>query len=305
MPVIIPINQLTQTGEVIDYVLLTAEQYIKGYAFGGIITPLDSPLFPADIKAAYIANQIGVYTNFGGVTVTENSVILYDGVDTYSIASIGGTGVTSGIVSINGYTGPIVMLNTDDIPEGNVNKYVHGVYPTDISHLTDTTGILDTFALKVNVLELDNGIEYTPQYNYNPATKKYVDDAITSSLLTATVAIANIANNVNWDLADPPPIDATIVAHMADLTIHFTKESIDAYTTAEADQIHTDLDGRITVVEEWIASPGSQSGVTQALFFSHIYNLSVHFTMEDMYDYIVENYQVGVFAVECSGQEVV
>jgi len=53
---------------------------------------------------------------------------------------------------------------------------------TDITNLGNLSGIntgdqdLSTLALKSNVLELDNTTAFTPDADYEPATKKYVDD---------------------------------------------------------------------------------------------------------------------------------
>ena len=46
---------------------------------------------------------------------------------------------------------------------------------------------LSNFALKTNVLELDNTTAFTPDTDYEPATKKYVDDNAGSGLTTYSV----------------------------------------------------------------------------------------------------------------------
>lgn len=51
-----------------------------------------------------------------------------------------------------------------------------------ISTITDLQTTLDTKALKTNVLELDNVVIFTPDADYEPATKKYVDDATSGNL---------------------------------------------------------------------------------------------------------------------------
>ena len=45
---------------------------------------------------------------------------------------------------------------------------------------------LSPYALKTNVLELDNTVAFTPDADYEPATKLYVDTTISSSLQTMT-----------------------------------------------------------------------------------------------------------------------
>lgn len=47
--------------------------------------------------------------------------------------------------------------------------------PSDVSELTDTTGVIPD-DISANVLLLDNTTEFTPDADYEPATKKYVDD---------------------------------------------------------------------------------------------------------------------------------
>ena len=46
--------------------------------------------------------------------------------------------------------------------------------------------------LKNNVLEKDNNAEYTPLEDYNPATKKYVDDS-TLTIINDTISSSTTA----------------------------------------------------------------------------------------------------------------
>lgn len=55
---------------------------------------------------------------------------------------------------------------------------------------------LSPYALKTNVLELDNAVPFTPDSNYEPATKKYVDDAISGDAHDP-VTIATPANGLS------------------------------------------------------------------------------------------------------------
>lgn len=60
------------------------------------------------------------------------------------------------------------------------------VYPqTLVDSVQDESGNL----LKTLVLMLNNTMAFTPTGDYNPATKKYVDDALTSSSSSAGVSI--------------------------------------------------------------------------------------------------------------------
>jgi hypothetical protein len=64
---------------------------------------------------------------------------------------------------------------------------------TDITNLGNLSGTntgdqdLSTLALKTNVLELDNTTAFTPNADYEPATKKYVDDNAGSGSTTYSV----------------------------------------------------------------------------------------------------------------------
>jgi hypothetical protein len=44
------------------------------------------------------------------------------------------------------------------------------------SELRDTVDVISTLATKTNVLEKDNTTSFTPDADYEPSTKKYVDD---------------------------------------------------------------------------------------------------------------------------------
>lgn len=60
----------------------------------------------------------------------------------------------------------------------------------------DWDALLDAKADKVNVLELDNTDAFTPSADYEPATKKYVDDAGTGDMETSTYDPAAIAEQL-------------------------------------------------------------------------------------------------------------
>lgn len=56
---------------------------------------------------------------------------------------------------------------------------------------------LNGYALKSNVLELNNTVEFTPDNDYEPATKKYIDDIANSSTeITQTLTTSGIDLNV-------------------------------------------------------------------------------------------------------------
>ena len=90
-------------------------------------------------------------------------------------------GIKEAIVSVdsvNSKTGS-VLLTTGDLTEDTDKNYVTDAEKTVIGN---TSGVntgdqdLSTLALKSNVLELNNTTSFTPDADYEPATKKYVDD---------------------------------------------------------------------------------------------------------------------------------
>lgn len=288
----IPIYKLTQPELVIDATLIKATPFVTGYTFGGTVTTIDVPLTEGTVNAFYFAVSTGTYTNFGNLLVSEPGFIYYDVIDGYSFQafSFSGSGI-AGVSSVNSITGAVV-ITTDDIPEGINNKYMTGTIPTDINQLLDSSNLIGSKAPISNVLTLNNVTPYTPTTNYHPATKIFVESAIATAVANIShTDTADLAYNVDWGTATLPPFqqDPALIAHMEDLTIHFLESDIDKYTRGAIDTMIGSLDTRLDIIEEWLNSPGNTEGVTQALFFSHIYNLSVHFTKEEMYDYIVNN----------------
>lgn len=68
------------TGQIMqDALFALIENLGAGYQFGGVVATSDAPTLGSDVKAFYLAKEKGVYASFGGVEVTEVSVITYDG----------------------------------------------------------------------------------------------------------------------------------------------------------------------------------------------------------------------------------
>ena len=64
------------TGQVLNSVLNAMVNTLgAGYQFAGVATPASNPGTP-DAKVFYIANGKGTYTNFGGLDVTEDEVVI-------------------------------------------------------------------------------------------------------------------------------------------------------------------------------------------------------------------------------------
>jgi len=79
-----------------------------------------------------------------------------------------------------------VVLDADDISDTTTtNKFATSAELTQISTNTSNISTLDTDkADKSNVLELNNTTAFTPDADYEPATKKYVDDNAGSGWVT-------------------------------------------------------------------------------------------------------------------------
>ena len=64
------------TGQILNSVLNAMVNTLgAGYQFAGVATPASNPGTP-DAKVFYIANGKGMYTNFGGIDVTEDEVVI-------------------------------------------------------------------------------------------------------------------------------------------------------------------------------------------------------------------------------------
>lgn len=64
------------TGQILNSVLNSMVDTLgAGYQFAGVATPASNPGTP-DAKVFYIANGKGTYTNFGGIDVTDDEVVI-------------------------------------------------------------------------------------------------------------------------------------------------------------------------------------------------------------------------------------
>lgn len=82
----------------------------------------------------------------------------------------------------------VSTIDADDIDDSSTtNKFVTS---SDLAKLLSLSGIntgdqdLSGYAIKSNVLELDNTAVFTPTLSYHPATKKYVDEFIVENVDT-------------------------------------------------------------------------------------------------------------------------
>src|SRR6056297_468673 len=80
---------------------------------------------------------------------------------------------------------------------------------------------------KTNVLEKDNTTEFTPTGDYNPATKKYVDDNASGDLSESVI--------VNVSTEDSASVDSQIIT-LTDLSV---SSDSDTYTLGTGETSHT------------------------------------------------------------------
>jgi len=79
------------------------------------------------------------------------------------------------------YNFVIATIDTDDVTEWSTNLWYT---EARVTANTTVVSLWTDKADKTNVLELDNTTPFTPDADYEPAPKKYVDDEIASSSLT-------------------------------------------------------------------------------------------------------------------------
>lgn len=98
---------------------------------------------------------------------------------TYStVVALWASGSCSGYMKSDGSCD--TPSGTDDQTAGEVNITDAGLYYTGTTVEAALQEIGLTYALKSNYLALNNTTSFTPDADYEPATKKYVDDAITA-----------------------------------------------------------------------------------------------------------------------------
>ncbi len=141
---------------------------------------------------------------------------------------------------------------TADIAPSTDRNYVTNSQLTAISNLSGTnTGDQDLtpYALKSNVLELTNTTSFTPGTDYEPATKKYVDDQI-SSTGGGTVTSVSSANTEQLTVTSgtetsTPELNIITGAVASGSTALATGDQINTFVTG---QLGTKLDANTTAI---------------------------------------------------------
>ena len=100
----------------------------------------------------------------------------------------------------------VIYLILDTDTTSDINIYQEWVYLTASQtwEQIGTTALdLTPYALTSTVLTKDNTTEYTPSSDYNPTTKKYVDDLVIEKTGDVEDAITNSGFITNEDEIDP------------------------------------------------------------------------------------------------------
>ena len=109
-------------GDILQNALLSMINSLgAGYQFIGVATPKTNPGAP-DQKVFYIANGKGIYTNFGGISITEDEVIILY-YDTAWHKLLTGIASQTKLTELESNTNPIVYTNDVD-----VNKVIRKLY---------------------------------------------------------------------------------------------------------------------------------------------------------------------------------
>lgn len=211
------------TGQIMqDALFALIENLGEGWQFGGAVRPSDAPVLGADVRGFWLAVEKGVYTDFGGVEVTELSAIVYGdgwgvlplgvafGVDTEAeigalserVKALEADGsVTTSRIADGAVTTPkiasgaitndkiragavsIDKLNTDLQSKVNDKVNKNGSGVTTISDDSDTFYIVDSSGYVI--AKIDSTGIHSPNIN-----------SISGNLLSLSGDVTNLANRI-------------------------------------------------------------------------------------------------------------
>jgi hypothetical protein len=120
------------------------------------------------------------------------------------------------------------------------------VLTNDAGYVTDISGKAD----KTNVLELDNTAVFTPDADYEPATKKYVDESIPAvpvdSVNTKTGAVSLDADDIDDSTTAHKFVTADDLTNLSNLSGTNTGDETTASIKTTLGAAATDSDGYLT-----------------------------------------------------------
>jgi hypothetical protein len=171
---------------------------------GGGVGDVKSPVFPGAIN-----DTVVLFDGTSGKQI-KASTIYADWFDQSVATTASPTFGDVTVTTLNELT--LVALATGfSIAGGDTSKTL--TVPDDATVSGTNTGDQDLtpYALKTNVLELDNAVPFAPDADYEPATKLYVDSAISTALpIQVMTPMSGLTIDTTW--RDWTPLDVTLVA---------------------------------------------------------------------------------------------
>lgn len=148
------------TGQILNSVLNAMVNTLgAGYQFAGVATPASNPGTP-DAKVFYIANGKGIYTNFGGIDVTEDEVvILYLDSEWHKVST--GIALKSEIPDISGKADKSTTLAGYGIGDA----YTKGEVDDALAGKQNTLTAGENITIENNVISSKGGSIYPPDMN--------------------------------------------------------------------------------------------------------------------------------------------
>ncbi|MFZ2038579.1 MAG: LamG-like jellyroll fold domain-containing protein [Minisyncoccia bacterium] len=149
--------------------------YLTSAIASSTYAPLAGAIFTGDISAPNFSGT-STGTNTGDVTLTNNINGL----------TISGQALTLGLAGASA-TGSLSSADWNTF-NSKLSSYAETdpIWLAASSSYLLTVDATSTYAPLTNILALDNVTAFTPTGNYNPATKKYVDDQIAGLSLSTT-----------------------------------------------------------------------------------------------------------------------
>lgn len=177
---VVPLNASSKIdAQYIDQILITQVHQVDDIA-----AMLAFPAFEGDLLIVTDASADPAVTSGSATYVKLNDTPPTTALSDYSLLEFGVS-----VTSVNGKTG-VVVLDFDDINAITPSQFAAAVAAHTsvtanaaaiVTNAGDITSLDSLKAAKTNVLELDNTTPFTPTADYQPATKKYVVDAISAS----------------------------------------------------------------------------------------------------------------------------
>lgn len=177
------------TGNVLQGVLLSIISNLgAGSTFAGVATPSTVPGTP-DQKIFYIASQVGLYPNFGGLTVKSGEIAILIWTGVWSVQTL----------SVGAQMSNIVETNEDGFYVIDPNYNIGFSVDADGVHGVDSHEIAPTAENTMNVLVIGNSYS-TDSFVYLPDLCKVA--GISAKIAVLYIGGRSLAQHVSgWDSA--------------------------------------------------------------------------------------------------------